>query len=173
RYRADSGRIFVQGQEVTHALHSPLDAIQRGLGMVSQHYALIPALTVLENILLGAEPTLPGGILDRRKAEARIVTLAESLGLGRLDLNQRAERLSVAAGQKVEILKALYRGARILLLDEPTATLAPQEADSLFALLKTLVTGGATIVFVTHKLREVMQHSDAVTVLRSGLNAGE
>ncbi|MCW3096235.1 MAG: nucleoside transporter ATP-binding protein [Chthonomonadaceae bacterium] len=172
-YRADEGRITLRGEDVTQALHSPADAIRRGVGLVSQHYALIPALSVIENVMLGAEPLGPGGILNRRAAAERIDGLAEKLGLAGLDLNQRAERLSVAAQQKVEILKALFRGANLLLLDEPTATLAPQEADALFALLHSLVAEGATVVFVTHKLREVMAHSDAVTVLRTGRNAGD
>jgi general nucleoside transport system ATP-binding protein len=173
RYRPDKGRIFIRDEEVTDALHRPADAIRRGVGLVSQHYALIPALSLIENIILGAEPTLPGGVLQRSQAETRILELAQKLGLGTLDLDMRAEKLSVAAQQKVEILKALYRGAQILLLDEPTATLAPQEADSLFALLRTLTQQGATIVFVTHKLREVMTHSDAVSVLRAGRNVGD
>jgi ABC-type uncharacterized transport system ATPase subunit len=172
-YRADAGRIVLRGEEVTQLLHSPADAIRRGVGLVSQHYALIPALSVIENVMLGAEPLGPGGVLNRRAAAERIAGLAERLGLSGLDLNQRAERLSVAAQQKVEILKALFRDANLLLLDEPTATLAPQEADALFALLHSLVAEGATVVFVTHKLREVMAHSDAVTVLRAGRNAGD
>ena len=172
-YRADEGRITLRGEDVTRALHSPADAIRRGVGLVSQHYTLIPALSVIENVMLGAEPTGVVGILNRRAAAERIAKLAEKLGLPGLNLNQRAERLSVAAQQKVEILKALFRGANLLLLDEPTATLAPQEADALFALLHSLVEEGATVVFVTHKLREVMTHSDAVTVLRAGRNAGD
>jgi len=172
-YRADEGRITLRGEDVTQALHSPADAIRRGVGLVSQHYALIPALSVIENVMLGAEPLEMGGLLNRREAAERIAKLATRLGLQDLTLNQRAERLSVAAQQKVEILKALFRGANLLLLDEPTATLAPQEADALFALLHSLVMEGATVVFVTHKLREVMAHSDAVTVLRGGRNAGD
>ncbi|MCS6776058.1 MAG: ABC transporter ATP-binding protein [Chloroherpetonaceae bacterium] len=173
RYRPDAGRIFLHGEEVTQELRGPIDAIRHGIGLVSQHHALIPALSLLENVVLGSEPVLPGGVLDWRRAAARIQSLAKQLGLGTLDLSQRAERLSVAAQQKVEILKALYRGARILLLDEPTATLAPQEAEALFALLRGLVQRGTTVVFVTHKLREVMAHSDAVSVLRAGRNAGD
>ncbi len=172
RYRPDAGRIFIAGEEVTNALHSPADAIRRGVGLVSQHYALIPALTVLENVMLGAEGSA-AGILQPRRAATRIQTLAQQLGLDGLDLNARAERLSVAAQQKVEILKALYRGARILLLDEPTATLAPPEVDALFTLLHTLAAQGATILFVTHKLREVMTHSHAVSVLRAGQSVGD
>ncbi len=173
RYRPDTGKVFVRDTDVTDALRGPQDAIGLGIGLVSQHYALIPALTVLENVVMGAEPTWIGGVLDVRSAMERIRDLAGHLGLKDLDLHVRAERLSVAAQQKVEILKALYRNAQILLLDEPTATLAPQEADSLFALLHKLGEEGATIVFVTHKIREVMSHSDAVTVLRRGQNAGD
>ncbi|MCX6378874.1 MAG: ABC transporter ATP-binding protein [Armatimonadetes bacterium] len=173
RYQPDSGRVFLHGQEVTQSLHSPADAIRNGVGMVSQHYALIPALTVLENVLLGAEPTGFGGVLKCRAAITRIHELANQLQIASLDVNQRADTLSIAAQQKVEILKALYRGANILLLDEPTATLAPQEAESLFTLLRNLVEKGTTVLFVTHKLREVMAHSHAVTVLRAGQNAGD
>ena len=173
RYRADEGRVFIGDEEVTGKLRGPSDAMRRGVGLVSQHYALIPALTVLENVIMGAEPTTAGFALNRKKAATRIEELAARLDLPDLDLNSRAERLSIAAQQKAEILKALYRDARIILLDEPTATLAPQEAESLFALLKTLTASGATIVFVTHKLREVLRHSDAVSVLRRGQNAGD
>jgi simple sugar transport system ATP-binding protein len=173
RLQPDVGRIFLDGTEVTGTLRSPADSIKRGVGMVSQHYALIPALTVLENILLGTEPTQWGGWIQSREAKERIHSLAKELEIPNLDLNQRAERLTVAAQQKVEILKALYKDAKILLLDEPTATLAPQEADSLFRLLLLLVERGTTVLFVTHKLREVMTFSHRVTVLRRGQNAGD
>ena len=173
RYRPEEGRVFLGDEEVTGKLHSPADAIRRGVGLVSQHYALIPALTVLENVVLGAEPMRAGLVIDRAAAARRITEIAAKLDIPGLDLNARAERLSVAAQQKVEILKALVRGAKILLLDEPTATLAPQESDALFTLLEALRRDGATIVFVTHKLREVMTHSDAVTVLRAGQNVGD
>jgi len=173
RYPQDVGRVWIAGEEVTDLLHSPADAIKRGIGLVSQHYALIPALSLIENVMLGAEHALPGGFLARKRAEARALELSEQLGLGNLPFSARADQLSVAAQQKVEILKALYRGAKILLLDEPTATLAPQEADALFALLQTLTAQGATIVFVTHKLREVEAYSHAVTILRAGRNVGD
>jgi general nucleoside transport system ATP-binding protein len=173
RYKPDQGRVWIRGEEVTDSLHSPADAIRRGVGLVSQHYALIPALTLIENVMLGSEHALPGGILNRKTAQEHALRLAEQLGLGALPFHVRADSLSVAAQQKVEILKALYRGAQILLLDEPTATLAPQEADALFALLQTLTARGATIIFVTHKLREVRQYSHAVTVLRAGRNVGD
>ncbi len=173
RLRPDKGRIFLKGNEVTDSLKTPADAIRHRVGMVSQHYALIPALTVLENVMLGMEPTGALGILQRGKASERIQVLATQLQIAPLDLHIRAEKLSVAAQQKVEILKALYRNAEILLLDEPTATLAPQEAETLFGLLQTLVKRGTTILFVTHKLGEVMAYSQAVTVLRAGKNAGD
>ena len=124
-------------------------------------------------MVLGSEPLLPGGVLNMRSAAERIAHLADQLGVHDFDLKARAERLSVAAQQKVEILKSLYRNARILLLDEPTATLAPQEAEALFTLLHILNKQGSTIVFVTHKLREVMAHSKKVSVLRAGRNAGD
>ncbi len=173
RFQPDEGRLFIGGEEVTHLLNSPQDAISRGIGLVSQHYSLIPALTVFENIALGSEPASFGGVLRWSKAENRIRRLMEQLGLENLELKQRAERLTVAAGQKVEILKALYRGTKILLLDEPTATLAPQEVESLFEILMTLVNDDSTIVFVTHKLREVLKYSDEVSVLRAGKLSGD
>ena len=178
RCKPDAGRIFLKNaheieEEVTNALNSPADAIRRGIGLVSQHYTLIPAFTVLENVMLGAETPLPGGFLQPRRAAERTRELAAHLGIESLDLNARAGQLSVASQQKVEIIKALYRGARILLLDEPTATLAPPEAEALFTLLHTLISSGTTVVFITHKLREVVAHSDAVTILRTGQNAGD
>lgn len=173
RTRPDAGRIDLRGEEVTRLLRSPADAIRRGVALVSQHYALIPALSVLENIMLGAEKATSGGILRPRQAAERAASLANRMGIHDLNLNLRADRLSVAAQQKVEILKALYRGASLLLLDEPTAALAPREAEALFSLLHTLIGEGATLIFVTHKLREVMAHSTNVTVLRAGRNAGD
>jgi general nucleoside transport system ATP-binding protein len=173
RYAPDDGTIFLRDKDLTGLLTSPAAAIRHGIGLVSQHHALIPALTVLENVMLGAEEPLHGPLLRPDAAAQRVRGLAAQLGLGDLDLNLRAERLSVAAQQKIEILKALYRKANVLLLDEPTAMLAPQEADVLFTLLHSLVGSGTTIVFVTHKLREVMAHSTAITVLRAGHNAGD
>ena len=172
RFQPDEGRLVIGGEEVTHLLSSPQDAIARGIGLVSQHYSLIPALTVFENIALGSEPASFGGVLRWSKAENRVRLLMEQLGLKNLELKQTAERLTVAAGQKVEILKALYRGTKILLLDEPTATLAPQEVESLFEILTTLIDNDSTIVFVTHKLREVLKYSDEVSVLRAGKLSG-
>jgi simple sugar transport system ATP-binding protein len=169
RYQPDRGRIRLRGEDVR--IESPAQAISLGLGMVSQHTTLIPALSVLDNIILGNEYAA-FGILNRAGAARRIETLAKQLGV-ELPLHARTETLSVAAMQKAEIMKALYRGAKILILDEPTATLAPQEADALFRLLASLKSSGTTILFITHKLREVMQHTDAVTVLRGGRAVGE
>jgi len=169
RYPPDRGRIRLRGQDVR--MESPAQAIALGLGMVTQHTTLIPALTALDNVILGAEPTTLG-VLDRARAAERVAELAARLSV-QVDWNARAETLSVAALQKAEIIKALYRGAQILILDEPTATLAPQEADSLFALLHGLTGGGATVIFITHKLREVLAHSSHVTVLRGGKTVGE
>lgn len=169
RFPPDSGRIRLRGEEVR--LESPAHAIALGIGMVTQHTTMIPALSALDNVILGAEPTF-AGILHRTTARRRIAELDSRLGL-RLDWDALAGSLSVAALQKAEIVKALYRGAKILILDEPTATLAPQEAEALFALIHSLAEQGATILFVTHKLREVMAHSSRVTVLSNGRTVAE
>ncbi len=171
KYLPDSGTIEIDGEDVTGNLHQPVDSIKRGVGLVSQHYSLVPALSVLDNLMLGSSST--SAILSFRSAAARAESLISDLGISGIDLRARAGSLSIAAQQKVEILKALYREARILLLDEPTAALAPQEADALFLLLARLKSRGTTIVFVTHKLREVLLNSDSVTVLRNGRNAGD
>jgi simple sugar transport system ATP-binding protein len=171
RHRPDVGQIFIAGQEVQ--LLDPAAAIQRGIGLVSQHHTLIPTMSVLENTILGAEPTYAAGFIARKQAREQIELLASNLGLVDLDLSLRVDNLTFSTRQKIEIMKALFRGARILLLDEPTATLAPAEVDALFSLLRQLAAGGTTIVFVTHKLREVMSLCDRVSVLRHGRNAGE
>ncbi len=164
RYQPDAGRICVEGQEVR--IQSPAHAISLGIGMVTQHTTMIPALTALENVILGAEPTA-GGYIQTADGLRRVREVAKRLEVD-LDWRARAGSLSVAALQKAEIVKALYRGARILVLDEPSATLAPQEAEALFAVLHSLVDSGATVLLVTHKLREVMAHCDQVTVMRGG-----
>ena len=169
RIRPDGGRIRIRGKDVR--LTRPAEAIRLGLGMVTQHTTMIPALSALDNVILGAEPTARG-LIDRSAARSRIAQICSRLSIN-LDWDAPAGTLSVALLQKAEIVKALYRGASILILDEPTALLAPEEADALFALLHSLVAEGATILFVTHKLREVMEHSSHVTVLRAGRNAGD
>ncbi len=160
----DQGEIRVGGRPVRFS--SALDAIAAGLGMVHQAFKLFPTLTVAENVVYRNEPK-KGWFVDREAASAEVRKLADSFGLG-IDPNARVEDLPVGVLQRVEIVKALYRDARVLILDEPTAVLAPQERDGLFAIMRRLKEAGRTILFVTHKLNEVMAISDRVTVLRSG-----
>ncbi|MEU6793478.1 ABC transporter ATP-binding protein [Nonomuraea wenchangensis] len=162
--KPDEGTIKVNGAEVS--FRSPSDAIAVGIGMVHQHFMLADNLTVLENIVLGAEPTR-GGLLDTGRARARIVELAETHGL-RVDPDRLVEDLGVGDRQRVEILKVLYRGARILILDEPTAVLVPQEVEELFQNLRELKAEGLTVIFISHKLDEVLGIADAITVIRRG-----
>jgi ABC-type uncharacterized transport system ATPase subunit len=164
-YRPDEGEIRIGGQPVT--MHSPKDAIERGIGMVHQHFMLIPVMTVAENIVLGTEPTRDGVLLDLSAAERRVRELSDKYGLS-VDPRARIEDISVGRQQRVEILKALYRGADILILDEPTAVLTPQEATELFGVLRSLTEQGMSIIFITHKLNEVLSISDRITVLRRG-----
>ncbi|HEX2182369.1 MAG TPA: ABC transporter ATP-binding protein [Rubrobacteraceae bacterium] len=163
-YKPDSGEIFVDGEEVT--IHDPKDAVSRGIGMVHQHFTLIPPLTVAENIVLGAEPRR-GASLDLEGAVKATEELSERYGL-RVDPRARVANLSVGEQQRVEILKALYREARILVLDEPTAVLTPQETEDLFAVLKELVADGLSIILITHKLGELLGVSDEITIIRDG-----
>jgi ABC-type uncharacterized transport system ATPase subunit len=162
--RPDEGRILIRGEEVR--LHSALDAIRRGLGMVHQAFKLFPSLTAWENIVFGAEPRR-GAFIDARAARAELSELSHKHGL-QVDPDAVVGKLSVGARQRIEILKALYRRARVLILDEPTAVLTPQERDGLFAVMRRLADEGRTILFVTHKLNEVMAITDRVTVLRDG-----
>jgi simple sugar transport system ATP-binding protein len=162
-HKPDEGEILVNGQ-VTH-FHGPRDAVNAGLGMVHQHFMLIPRFTVAENVILGSEG--PGLILDRDEAERRVGELASEYGL-RLDPRRRVEDLPVGMQQRVEIVRALYQGSQTLILDEPTALLTPQEVDELYIILERLRAGGGTIIFITHKLREVAAISDRVTVIRRG-----
>ena len=162
--RPDEGSISVQGQEVS--FRSPTDAIAAGIGMVHQHFMLADNLTVLENIVLGAEPR-KGLRLDVGSARARIRELGAAYGL-EVDPDERVEALGVGDRQRVEILKVLYRGARILILDEPTAVLVPSEVAELFENLTELKREGVTILFISHKLDEVLAVADAITVIRGG-----
>lgn len=167
-YQPEAGEIFVNGNQVT--VETANDAIRLGIGMVHQHFMLIPELTVTENIILGNEVTV-GPFLDRRRAAAQIKQLSERFGL-RVEPEARVGDLPVGARQRVEIIKALYRKADILILDEPTSVLTPQEAEELFKVMRTLVQQGVSIVFITHKLKEVLAAADEITVLRNGRVAG-
>ncbi|MDP2373766.1 ABC transporter ATP-binding protein [Reyranella sp.] len=168
-YRADAGEIWVDGHPVEMA--SPRDAIAHGIGMVHQHFMLIDTFTVLENMVLGAEggPLLAGGLAAAR---AELARLARDYGLS-VDPDARIADLSVGEQQRVEILKVLFRGARILILDEPSAVLTPQETDRLFRILQTLKERGVSVVLITHKLREIMAATDRVYVMRQGRMVAE
>ena len=163
-YAPDEGEIFIDGERVE--IHNPKDAVERGVGMVHQHFTLIPPLTVAENIVLGAEPRR-GASLDISRAVRATGDLSERYGL-EVDPRARVANLSVGQQQRVEILKSLYREARILVLDEPTAVLTPQETEDLFGVLKELVADGLSIIFITHKLGELLGVSDNITVIRDG-----
>src|ERR1700693_748020 len=167
---ADSGEIYVNGQ-LAHMTGSR-DAIHLKIGMVHQHFMLIPPLTVAENIVLGHEPGSVRTVYEFKKAREAVLKLSQQYGLP-IDPDTRIEKLSVGLQQRVEILKILYRAADILIMDEPTGVLTPQETFELFGVLRGLVQQGKTIIFITHKLREVLELSDTITVLRRGKNAGE
>jgi len=167
--RPTSGAIVINGRSAQ--IHSPRDAIGLGIGMVHQHFMLIPVMTVGENITLGYEPVTRGDIYDKVSARQQIAELTHRYGLT-LDPDARTGDLPVGLQQRVEIVKTLYRGADILILDEPTAVLRPQETDELFGVLRGLAQGGKTIIFITHKLREVMAISDRITVMRRGKVVG-
>jgi simple sugar transport system ATP-binding protein len=168
-YPPDAGEIIVHGK--TCVWESPADAIAAGIGMVHQHFMLAGPYTALDNILLGAEP-VRCGVIDRRRARIRLESLAQQYGLA-VDWDAAIEELPVGVQQRVEILKLLYRDARILILDEPTAVLTPQETNELFRNLKKLRDEGKTIILITHKLKEVMSFTDHVTVFRGGKVTGE
>ncbi|HMA33558.1 MAG TPA: ATP-binding cassette domain-containing protein, partial [Chloroflexia bacterium] len=169
-YQPDSGQVLVDGEAVQ--FRNPRDAIARGIGMVHQHFMLVPPLTVAENIMLGQESLHAGLILDRRSAARRIAALSQQYGLD-VDPHALVRDLSVGAQQRVEILKAFYRQAQVLILDEPTAVLTPQEADDLFTIMAGLRAQGKALVFITHKLREVLAIADRITVLRQGRVVGQ
>jgi simple sugar transport system ATP-binding protein len=164
-YQPDEGQILVKGEPVH--LHSPKDAINRGIGMVHQHFMLIPVMTVAENIVLANEPTRAGLLLDTNAADRRVRELSRSFNFA-IDPDALVESITVGQQQRVEILKALYRYADILILDEPTAVLTPQEANELFEILRTLTREGMSVIFITHKLNEVLEIADRITVVRRG-----
>jgi len=160
----DEGTITVNGRPVR--IESPSDAIALGIGMVHQHFMLVPVMTVAENIVLAVEPT-KGPLLDRAAAAARVRAISDRYGL-KVDPDAMIEDVTVGMQQRVEILKALYRGADILILDEPTAVLTPQETTELVEILRSLTSQGTSVIFITHKLNEVLDIADRVTVLRRG-----
>ena len=164
-YEATEGEILVDDKPVT--FESPGDAIDSAIGMVHQHFMLVPVFTVTENVMLGVEPTQNLGLLNTRAARARLVELSERFGL-KVDPDALVEDLPVGVQQRVEILKALYRKADCLILDEPTAVLTPDEIDDLFKVIETLTATGVSIIFISHKLKEVMTIADRITVLRRG-----
>lgn len=166
-YRPDAGSLEVDGQKV--AFTSPRDALEAGIGMVHQHFRLVPTFTVAENVVLGE--TGAKVFLDRNDVLARVQELSEKYHLA-VDPMARIWQLSVGEQQRVEILKVLYRGARVLILDEPTAVLTPIEADALFRTLRSMVAEGRSIIFISHKLDEVMAVADRITVLRAGRTVG-
>lgn len=168
-YHQDSGEILVRGEPVL--ISGPADSIRRGIGMVHQHFMLVPVFTVAENIILGSETT-NGPFLDLNTARKRIHDLSHQYGLD-VDPDALVENLSVGQQQRVEIVKALYRKADILILDEPTAVLTPQEAQDLFKVIETLTAEGVSVIFISHKLKEVLAISDRIVVLRRGRVVGE
>jgi general nucleoside transport system ATP-binding protein len=168
-YKPDEGEILVQGQPVE--IEDPNDAIELGIGMVHQHFQLVPVLTVTENIMLGTEYTR-GPFLDRRRARERIIDISKQYGL-EVNPDALVQDLSVGIQQRVEIVKALYRNAEILILDEPTAVLTPQETEGLFEVMQTLLDRDVSIIFISHKLKEVLRICDWIKVLRGGKVVGE
>ena len=169
-HQPEEGEVWLDGERVQ--ARSPADAIHAGVGMVHQHFMLVPVFTVAENVILGVEPTRSGGRVDRDAARARVRELSERYGL-EVDPDALIEELPVGVQQRVEILKALYRDARCLILDEPTAVLTPSEIDELIGIIRQLVGGGRSVIFITHKLREVLAIADRVTVLRHGKVVGQ
>ena len=163
-YQLDEGNICVRGQKVV--LKSPKDAIDLGIGMVHQHFMLVPPLTVTVNVILGVKSS-KGPLLDTDKGEKTILELSKKYGL-KVDPKAKIWQLSVGEQQRVEIIKALYRDVDVLILDEPTSVLTPQEANELFTSLRSMVNEGLTIILISHKLDEVLAISDRITVLRDG-----
>jgi general nucleoside transport system ATP-binding protein len=173
----DEGEILLDDEPA--AIHSPRDAIRAKIGMVHQHFMLVPVFTVAENVTLGSEPVRKGplglpsfGLLDRRRARRDVLALSERFGL-RVNPDALVEELPVGVQQRVEIIKALLRDARVLVLDEPTAVLTPHETDDLFRIMRELRAGGRSLIFISHKLKEVQAIADNITVIRRGKVVGE
>ena len=169
-YQADEGTILLDDH--VQNFHGPGDAMRAGIGMVHQHFMLIPVFTVAENVMLGHESTKAGGFLDLNAARQRVREISERFGFD-VDPDALVEELPVGVQQRVEIIKALSRDAKVLVFDEPTAVLTPQETDELMAIMRQLKESGASIVFITHKLREVREVADRITVIRLGKVVGE
>lgn len=169
-YSADEGQVLLDG-EVQH-FRGPGDAMAAGIGMVHQHFMLIPVFTVAENVMLGHEQTLGGGRLDLEAAREKVREIASRFGF-HVDPDALVEDLPVGVQQRIEIIKALSRDAKVLIFDEPTAVLTPQETDELMGIMRQLKESGAAIVFITHKLREVREVADRITVIRRGAVVGE
>jgi simple sugar transport system ATP-binding protein len=169
-YQPDEGQILIRGEEVK--TESPTDAIKSGIGMVHQHFMLIPVFTVTENVMLGEESVKFGDFLDRQAAAKKIRKISEDYNL-KVDPDNYIRDLPVGVQQRVEIIKLLYREAEILIFDEPTAVLTPQEADELFSIMRSLSKQGKSIIFITHKLREVLEIADRIMVIRRGAVVGE
>jgi simple sugar transport system ATP-binding protein len=168
-YQPDEGEVFVKGKKLE--VHQPSDAIRAGIGMVHQHFMLVPVFTVAENVVLGQELMRPAGFLNGRAAAEEVRRLSQAHGL-EVDPEAYVKDLAVGVQQRVEILKLLYRQADILILDEPTAVLTPQESEELFKVMRSLAAAGKSIIFITHKLREVLEVADRITVLRLGAVVG-
>lgn len=168
-YKPDAGQVLIQGEEV--GIHGPNDAIAHGIGMVHQHFMLIPVMTATENVMLGIEPIRNGIFLDKPRVAKRIQQISEQYDLA-VDPQATIGDLPVGSQQRVEIIKVLYREADILILDEPTAVLTPQEVEGLFKVMRSLVASGKSVIFITHKLKEVMAIADRITVLRGGRVVG-
>src|SRR5712691_3423417 len=167
-YHADAGTIRIRGTDAH--ITGPRDAIALGIGMIHQHFMLVPPLTVAENVVLGDERG--GPMLSTGEIEKRVRALEARFGIV-VEPAARIEDIPLGLQQRVEILKVLYRGSELLIFDEPTAVLTPQEVEELFAIVRTLRTEGKTLILITHKLREVLAVTDRITVLRSGRNAAE
>ena len=162
---ADEGEIYINGKKVD--VKNPNVAIEHGIGMVHQHFMLVENFTIAQNIILGMEETKGFGVIDIDKANKKILDIIEKYGL-EVDPNAVIEEVSVGMQQKVEIIKALYRGADILILDEPTAVLTPQEIEELLNIMHKLVDDGKTVIIITHKLKEIKQSAEKCTILRRG-----
>lgn len=169
-YQPDEGHILIDGKRVR--FQSPGDAVAAGIGMVHQHFMLVPVFTVAESVALGYEPVGPFGIINHTKAKRKVKELSDRFGF-HIDPNSVVENLPVGVQQRVEIIKALSRDAQVLILDEPTAVLTPQETDELIEIMRQLKESGTSIVFITHKLREVRAVADKITVIRRGKVVGQ